>query len=270
MTYWNSDQPPDVVWANAGTAVPGLFLDIPIETLRGQMEINYWAATYLAHATLKAWIDPPSSSAAGAEPSSSSRTGADGSRRKRRGKGPEQLPRHFVITSSTLAFCGLAGYAAYSPAKAALRSLADSLRSEVNLYNGARQHSSSPSPPPPEIAIHIVHPGTILSPGHAAEQARKPHVTRLLEEGDPAQSEDEVAAVAVAALERGEYLIATQFLGHAMRASALHGSPRSGWAVVDTLFAWVTAVVWLWVGPAMERKVWRWGRENGVAREAGR
>jgi len=251
-TAWNNGTPPGIVWANAGHAHPTLFLDTPIETLRSQMDINYWAATYLAHATLKAWLQPLH----------------NGSRQKRESAHPPSSKppaRHFIITSSTVAFVGVAGYSPYSPAKSALRSLSDTLRSELNLYNGAAAgaHSSSALP---EVKNHIVLPGSILSPGLADENKLKHPVTVMLEDGDPAQTEDEVAKAAIRGLEKGHYLITTQFLGHAMRASALQGSPRNGLVGIrDTLFSWATSVAWLFIGPDMERKVWNWGRQNGVA-----
>ncbi|KAL1306949.1 hypothetical protein AAFC00_005587 [Neodothiora populina] len=245
---WNDGRAPDIVWANAGSSVPGLFADTSIETLRSQMDINYWAAAYLAHVTLNMWTRTPSAAATtttAAKPTS---------------------PRHFIMTSSSAAFVGVAGYGTYSPAKAAMRSLADNLRSEVNLYNGARQHQpSSPTAPAADIKIHIVCPGTILSEGHAREDATKHEITRILEAGDPRQTEDEVAAAAVSGLDRGHYLITTQFLGHAMRASSLQGSPRNGWGVVDTLFSWVTSVAWLFIGPDMEGKVFKYGKQHGLA-----
>jgi 3-dehydrosphinganine reductase len=66
-------------------------------------------------------------------------------------------------------------------------------------------------------------------------------------------------------LQRGDYLITTQWLGHAMRVSALGGSPRNGWGIVDVLFGWVTGVAWLFIAPDMESKVWKWGKEHGCA-----
>lgn len=207
------------------------------------MDINYWAAAYLAHATLKLFLKPK-------DPKSSP------------GGQSNPLPRHFIMTSSSIAFVGLAGYATYAPAKAAMRSLADSLRSEVNLYNGARQNTSA-SGPTTDINIHVVLPGTILSPGYETEGETKHPVTKILEEGDPKQTEDEVAIASVKALERGEFLITTQFLGAAMRASAWGGSPRNGW-ILDTVFSWVTAVAWLFIGPDMEAKVFQYGKKNGV------
>ena len=244
VTVWNNRNPPDVVWANAGSAYPHLFLETDVETLRSQMDTNYWAAAYLAHTTLKAWTQPSHEL---------SRTG---------------LPRHFVITSSVLAYCGIAGYAPYSPAKSALRSLADTLQSEVQLYNGARLAPSSPTSLNAEIKIHIVLPGTILSAGHAQEQMVKHPISKLLEEGDPAQTEDQVAEATIKGLQRGEYMITTQFLGHLMRAGMIGGSPRNGLGVVDTMLSWITSIAWLFVGPDMERKVRNWGAKYGVEQKS--
>nr|POE47440.1 3-ketodihydrosphingosine reductase tsc10 [Quercus suber] len=245
VTAWNHGNPPDIVWANAGAAEPQLFVDTPIDVLRSQMDINYFAAAYLAQATLKSWLQPASASTTKA--SSPSQT---------------VLPRHFIMTSSSVCFVGVGGYAPYAPAKAAMRSLADTLRSEVNLYNGARR-SDSATKPAADIKIHCVLPGTIKSRGLEHEEETKHPVTRILEEGDPVQTEDEVAAASVRGLEKGGFLITTQFLGHAMRAGALGGSPRNS-RFIDTLFAWVVNLAWLFIGPDMESKVFKYGKDHGA------
>lgn len=247
-TAWNKGHPPDIVWANAGAAAPSLFLDASTDTLRAQMDVNYWAAAYLAQATLRAWLLPETNASQ-----------------------PRLLksmdPRHFIMTSSAVAFCGLAGYAPYAPGKAALRSLHDCLRSELAAYNGA--HSAPGAPKVPEVKIHTVFPGTILSPGLDLENTTKHALTAMLEEPDAgfAQTEDEVAAAAVRELEKGRSLVTTQVLGAAMRASGMQSSPRDRW-LVDTLFGWITAVVWLFVSRDMEGKVWNWGKKNGAPKHA--
>jgi 3-dehydrosphinganine reductase len=207
------------------------------------MDIDYWAAAYLAHATINEWTKPAAAAAAA--------------------KPQAELPRHFIITSSVVAFIGLAGYAPYAPAKSALRSLSDTLRSELNLYNGARRHAEHPLLVP-EIRNHIVMPGNIKSPGFEAENKVKHPVTHMLEESDPCQSEDEVARAAIAGLEKGQYMITTQLLGGALKAGALCASPRNGWGVVDTLFGWTVYLVMLFVTPDLESKVYKWGQKNGL------
>ncbi|KAF2401150.1 NAD(P)-binding protein [Trichodelitschia bisporula] len=251
-TEWNNNALPDIVWANAGSALPRLFLDTNVETLRAQMDVNYWAAAYLAHATLKAWLTPLSVSAPPLPPAAAAAAAETGPLK----------PRHFVITSSVIAFAGLAGYAPYGPAKSALRSLGDNLSHEMNLYNGALAAPGAPRLP--ETKIHVVFPGTITSPGLELENQVKHPVTQMLEEGDVVQSEAEVAAAAVRGLERGEALVTTQILGHVMRWGML-GNRRNGWGVVDAFVGGVVNWVWCFVGPDMERKVWKWGKEKGIS-----
>ncbi|CAK4032049.1 3-ketodihydrosphingosine reductase tsc10 [Lecanosticta acicola] len=243
ITAWNNGNPPDVVWANAGTAHPDLFLNTPPDLLKSQMNINYFAAAFLAQSTLRAWLKP-----------SSSKTDISDAKIAK--------PRHLIMTSSVVCFAGLAGYAPYSPPKSAMRSLADTLRSEVNLYNGARRKDPV-NGPPAAIEIHCVCPGTITSPGHEEEQKTKHEVTKMLEEDDPAQNEDEVARAAVRGLEKGGYLITTQFIGHALRAGAMGGSPRNNW-LVDTVFSWIVSLAWLFIGPDMEGKVFKYGKKHGL------
>lgn len=236
ITAWNEGAPPDVVWANAGNAVPKLFLDADVDTLRSQMDINYWAAAYLARSTFRAWIGVPTRS--NANPG-------------------KPAARHFIQTSSVVSFIGLAGYAPYSPAKSAMRSLHDTLRSELHLYNAVRAADV------PEMLISTVFPGTILSPGHEIENQSKHPVTKKLEEDDPAQTGDEVAAASIAELEKGRRMIATQILGKAMRAGGMMGSARDS-SFLDTAFSWVVGLVYLFVVPDMEGKVAKWAKENGM------
>jgi 3-dehydrosphinganine reductase len=243
-TAWNNGNPPDIIWANAGAAHPSLFAETSIDTLRSQMDIDYWAAAYLAHETINLWanedttLSKPDTSKAVTRPH----------------------PRHFIITSSVIAFVGLAGYAPYAPAKAALRSLADSLRSELALYNGA----NAAHPERPLLKNHIVFPAGITSPGFDTENETKHPVTFMLEEDDKPQTEDEVAAAAFAGLEKGDFQITTNLLGYLMRTSTMGGSSRNGLGVLDTVTSWLGSIIWLFVGPDMEKKVFSFGKKNGV------
>ena len=159
-------------------------------------------------------------------------------------------------------FAPLPGYVPYTSGKAALRSLADNLRIEMNLYNGYRRTHPAEGPAA-DVQIHLVTPGTIVSPGLENEDRVKHPVTKILEEGDPKQTGDEVAAAAVKGLESGGFLIATQWLGAVMRAAMLGGSARNN-MFVDTLLSWAASVVWLFVGPDMEGKVFECGKKNKV------
>ena len=243
-TSWNNGHPPDIVWCCAGNSQPGFFIDTPIQALRSQMDTVYWSAAYTAHAVLRKWLAPVS-------PSDETRTNSQ--------------QRHLVFTSSTLAFIPVAGYAPYAPAKAAMRGLSDLLNQEIELYNGARSRTKSPAPAA-DVKIHTVFPMGILSPGFENEERIKPGLTKKLEEADKPQTPDEVARISIKALERGDYLITTMFLGHFMKGSALGPSPRNS-IILDTLTSWVSGLAMLAVTPDLKRTARNWGAKYGIVAE---
>lgn len=240
VTKWNDGEPPDVMLNCAGHCIPGFFASSTVETLRDQMDTLYWSCTYMAHATLKAWIKPVDKQV--------QRSHAD-------------KPRHLIFTSSVLAFMPLAGYAPYNPAKAAMRTLADTLNQEVQVYNGARQHATE-SGPAAEIKIHAIYPMGIQSPGFGNEEKLKPALTRKLEEDDKPQQPDDLAKAIVAELEAGKYLITTSLIGHLMKGWAMAGSQRTG--VADYAWSWLGSLVILFVAPDFMSKCWKWGKEKGL------
>ncbi|KAL2006141.1 hypothetical protein VTN00DRAFT_9795 [Thermoascus crustaceus] len=242
-TEWNNGNPPDVVWCCAGYCNPGFFTDTPICTLRDQMDTVYWTAAYTAHATLRKWLAPIA-------PGQNSINDAPSSR------------RHLIFTASTLAFFAVAGYGPYSPAKAAVRSLSDTLCQEIEMYNGARRNQKNPAPPA-DIKIHTVFPMGILTPGFENEEKLKPELTKLLEEADKPQTPEEVARISIKALERGDYLITTMFVGHLMKGTALGPSPRNN-VIIDTLTNWLSSLVFLFVIPDLTKKAWNWGKTRGL------
>jgi len=246
-TAWNNGRMPEIVWCVAGSAVPGLFIETSTDTLRRQMELNYFAAMYMAHKSLQAWFYPE-------VPYTTQEKGT-----------ALEAPRHFILTSSALAFMNLAGYSPYAPAKAALRSLADGLRSEVQLYNAARRSktSSGQIPAPFDVNIHAVFPGSILSPGYDNENKTKPPVTFELESSDPKQTETEAATAAIKGLEAGNFMTPTNWLVHLMRWGTMSGSQRNN-IVVDTVMAWIATIIWLVMVPDLNGKVWGWGKKNGM------
>ncbi|KAF2656509.1 3-ketosphinganine reductase-like protein [Lophiostoma macrostomum CBS 122681] len=248
-TTWNGGRVPEIVWTNAGSSVPDLLLNTSVETMRSQMELNYWAAAYLARETLTAWLYPTTPYS----PQSVEKGGQS------------EAPRHLIFTSSVIAFVNIAGYAAYGPAKSAMRALADGLRNEILLYNGARRSSTSTgqAPAPFDVNIHSVFPGTIKSPGFEQENKTKHAVTHLLEAGDPAQSEAECATACIQGLEAGNYSTGTNWLSKLMRVSSLGGTPRNNW-VLDICGQWVASIVWIFVLPDLEGKVWGWGKKEGM------
>ncbi|KAF1972925.1 3-ketosphinganine reductase-like protein [Bimuria novae-zelandiae CBS 107.79] len=244
-TAWNNGNPPEIVWANAGASTPGLFLEQKMDTLKQQMDINYWAACYLAQHTLKAWLYPETPYKVGAAP---------------------EPTRHFIVTSSVLGFINVLGYGGYSPAKSALKSLIDGLRQEILLYNGARRSKSNATgqaPAPFDVAVNLVAPATITSPGELKENLTKPDVTKMLEETDPKQTEVEAATAAIKGLEAGNYMMATSWLGDLMRMSSM-GSAKRDNVVKDTLGQWAASIIWPFLGADFDNKIFNWGKKEGM------
>ncbi|MCJ1357847.1 MAG: hypothetical protein MMC33_007843 [Icmadophila ericetorum] len=234
---WNNNSPPDIVWCVAGSSHPTLFIDTPMQSLRDQMDSNYFSSAYTAHAALRAWLKPKVPIA----PTD---------------KGKVKETYHLIFTSSVVAFYPIMGYSHYSPTKAALRSLSDSLSQELNLY-------LEPGLPVPPVRIHTVFPGTILTESYETEDRMKPEVTKELEKDDPRQTPDAVALAAVRSLEKGDELVTTNWLGWAMMCSTLAASKRNGWGVLDTVGAWIVVSVMGFVRWFMDGTVKNWGRKHG-------
>ena len=204
--------------------------------MRRQMNVNYWSCAEMAHGILGEWLAPPSRGSVKAK--------------------KEKDVKHLIFTSSVAVFATITGYSTYAPGKWAIRALSDSLVQEMLLYK-----DSCPS----EVKIHTVFPGTIDSPGLKNENLTKPAITHILEASDPVQSPEVVAKKSIQGLERGEYLVTVTWLGVLMRGAMQGGSPRNSWWF-DTLMSWLAAVVWLFVGPDLDGKVRRFGKDKGHPR----
>ncbi len=89
----------DWLITSAGIAEPGMFVDVPLDNHRLQMEVNFFGSLNLIHPAV-AFM-----------------------RRQRSGR--------ITLVSSGAAFIGIAGYSAYAPSKFAIRGLAESLALEL-------------------------------------------------------------------------------------------------------------------------------------------
>ncbi|KAF7301724.1 Protein kinase domain-containing protein [Mycena indigotica] len=191
---------PDVIFLCAGTATPGFFVEQTEVSLRKAMDSAYWVQAWSALAASKRMV----------------REGVKGK---------------IVFTSSILAYFSMVGYSSYSPGKHALRGLAETLRSEMQLYG---------------ITIHLFCPGTIYSPGYEEENKTKPEITLKIEEADSGLQPEQVADALIAGIERNDFHIAADFLGNIFRASTRGGTPQNN-VLVDTFFAlvgWVGLPIW--------------------------
>ncbi|KAF2973399.1 hypothetical protein GQX73_g147 [Xylaria multiplex] len=220
---WNDGKPLDVVWCCAGKSTPGFWTEAPLSVSREHMDLNFWGSAQMAHAVLRLWCAPDAPVV------------------------PE--PKHLIFTSSVLALFPVIGYGPYTPTKAALRGLADTLVQELEIY-------------PQKVKVHVVYPGSISSPGFEIENKTKPEITTILEESDPVQTPDVVAAAAIHGLEKGHYSITVAFLGHVFRWGSLGGSPRNNW-LVDTFMSWIIAIVWIFALPDIFNKIRKYSQKNG-------
>lgn len=240
------------VWCSAGSTHPTLFIETPISEFPTQMQNNYFTALYMSHAILKCWLQGsgknlPQTSAASSDQSAPQPTSPP-------------LPRHLIFTASFLAFYSFTGYAAYSPTKAALRSLSDSLSQEMNLYSAA-------NPNEPRVRLHTLFPAGILTESYEAENKIKPDVTKLLEEADQPETAEVIASRCLKGLESGQELITTDFLTGLVKRSMLGGSVRGGFfrGLGDWLLASLLAIVMVFVRGDMDKKVRSWGRQFGAS-----
>ncbi|KAG1839561.1 hypothetical protein DFJ58DRAFT_812053 [Suillus subalutaceus] len=185
-------QVPDAVFACAGTAKPMFLLEMQPEDLSRGMENVYWVQAWTAFAAAKRMV-----------------------RENKKGK--------IVLVSSTLGYMSLIGYSSYSPAKHALRGLADSLHSELMLYG---------------IDTHIFFPPTMYTPGFEEENKTKPAITRAIESADEGLTADQAAAGLLSGVEKGYAHITADFITSMFRASTRGCTPRSN-AALDLCWIWL-------------------------------
>ncbi|GAQ09759.1 3-ketodihydrosphingosine reductase tsc10 [Aspergillus lentulus] len=147
----------DFLYCSAGGnhAENGFFIDLEATQLDSCMKNNYYSTAYAAKAMLDIWVE-----------NDKKPTGIDMSNNA---TGPKT--RKIVFVNSAAAFLGLPGSVAYTPAKSAVRALADTLRFEV-----LRHNSSSTT-----YTIHIAFPADFISPGFVLEQDTKPDLTKRIQ-----------------------------------------------------------------------------------------
>ncbi|KAF9889313.1 hypothetical protein FE257_007422 [Aspergillus nanangensis] len=225
--------PPDILICTAGGTPDqvGFLADISPQAITSCMELNYYTTIFIVQSCLRLWLKAPQT------PS----------------------PRHIVLTSSTAAFLGLPGYGAYTPAKVAIRALADTLRQELFLYGKDA------------FRVHCSFPGTFMSTSFLEEQENKPGLLKALEGTDHTRLELEqrvpsprtVAQSIIRGLEVGKEYIAVDFQTELLLNNMRGPSPRF-WAVWDFLLGVVAAVVFWWFRRGSDRRTMREGQSRRV------
>lgn len=240
-TEWNSGLPPDIVWCFVGVAYPHLFIETEASQLRAQMDINYFANAFVAHAALQTWLGQGPQHAG-----------------ELKGKQETNATRHIIFTSSFQALYSMVGYTSYGPAKAALRALSDSLSQELQLYT-----ATNPSTPP--VQIHTIFPATILTEAYEHENLVKPDVTKMLEEMDSGQTAEIVARKSIQGLEAGHEMVTSDILTRFLLSTTFGASKRGGAfrTFVDWLMGCLGLFILIFVRWDMDRQVRNFGKRYG-------
>eukprot|EP01028_Stygiella_incarcerata_P005434 TRINITY_DN2297_c0_g1_i1.p1 TRINITY_DN2297_c0_g1~~TRINITY_DN2297_c0_g1_i1.p1 ORF type:complete len:358 (-),score=93.45 TRINITY_DN2297_c0_g1_i1:124-1197(-) len=158
--YVKKNGVPDYLYTCAGLSVPGFFVEQSIEQHHETMSLDYFGTLHVVHTILPMM--------------------------KMKKKG------HVVLFSSTAGMVGIIGYSTYSPAKFALRGLADVLRNEMAPYG---------------VKFSIVYPPDTDTPGFREEMKTKPPACKEISEfgqGEPFPAES-VAMNVVSKVAMGDY-----------------------------------------------------------------
>ncbi|EGO03057.1 hypothetical protein SERLA73DRAFT_131545 [Serpula lacrymans var. lacrymans S7.3] len=191
---------PDAVFTCAGGSKPMFFLEMEEQDLTRGMVNGYWVQAWTAFAAAKQMA-----------------------REGKKGK--------IIFVSSTLGYMSLVGYTSYSPAKHALRGLADSLRSELLLYG---------------IDVHCFFPPTMYTPGFEEENKTKPAITRHIESTDEGLTAEQAASALLSGVENGDVHIAGDLITRLFRASTRGSAPRSN-SLLDVALDFIALIgVPLW------------------------
>ncbi len=164
--------PVEVLVTCAGGAHPGRFVELPESVFVEQMELDFFGTLRAVREVVPAMVE--------------------------RGRG------HLVLVSSTAALVGVYGYSAYAPAKAAVRSLAETLRSELK---------------PHGIVVSCVYPPDTATPGLERENAHKPEATARISATIKPRAPEQVARAILRGIER-DRLVITADTGTAALARA--------------------------------------------------
>lgn len=175
------------------------------------MQVNYWGCYNIAHVLLPGML--------------ARKTG------------------HLCFVASMAFVAPIAGYSGYCPTKAAVRHLADCLRSEV-IGTG--------------VSVSVGYPPDTQTPGFDKENETKPGETVAIMEAmqDQVYTADAVARSMFAGLQRGRYHLPNPDFGQNLGLSIVAGmTPRPKWAVLEILMAPFLVIAALILGNQQDRAV---------------
>ncbi|KAI0104842.1 putative short chain dehydrogenase/ reductase [Nemania sp. FL0031] len=234
-------QAPDVLYCAAGGnhAENGFLVDITSSQIESCMKNNYYATAYAIKTVVDMWTE------------------AD--REAVQTPAPSPKLRQVVIISSAAAFVSLPGSIAYTPAKVAVRALADTLRLEFLRY----------SCPSSTYSVHCAFPGDFVSPGFYLEQHTKTPLTKRMQGTNITKekleakypSSDEVASLVVTAVDKGEFIICSDSMAaSALFTNMIGPSPKRGLGILDSV---MSLLVGWFVWPIIRRRWEAMCQEDG-------
>jgi 3-dehydrosphinganine reductase len=163
----------DILLAAAGSAHPGYFDALHLSVFRDQMDVDYFGTLHAIRTVVPAM------------------------RARHRG--------HVVTMSSTAALLGVFGYTAYAPAKAAVHSLAQTLRAELT-HDG--------------VVVACVFPPDTRTAGLDRENELKPEETARISSAITPRDPDAVARAIVRGIERNHLVITADLQTAALARAA--------------------------------------------------
>ena len=152
--------PVDVLVTSAGAARPGHFERLPAAVFEEQMALDYFGTLHAVRSVVPTMID------------------------RHRG--------HLLLVSSTAGLVGVYGYSAYSPAKFAVRGLAETLRAELKPFG---------------VLVGCAYPPDTDTPGLARENLEKPEATARISASVKVRAPTTVARAIVRGVERNRLVI---------------------------------------------------------------
>lgn len=176
-----------------------------MSSMRSQMDINFFGTVEMTHAILREWCATDAP--------------------------VDKEARHIIMTGSVATMYVVPGYIPYVPSKAAMRGVAEGLHMELMMY-------------PQNVEVHLVTPGTILSPGFEHEQILKPEITKSLEKSDPKLTPDEAAKAAIQGLEKGEFMITLSWQNWLMKCGTYGPAWKNNWFIEALMAAIMSLIIW--------------------------
>eukprot|EP00823_Brevimastigomonas_motovehiculus_P009658 TRINITY_DN9377_c0_g1_i1.p1 TRINITY_DN9377_c0_g1~~TRINITY_DN9377_c0_g1_i1.p1 ORF type:complete len:360 (-),score=68.04 TRINITY_DN9377_c0_g1_i1:135-1214(-) len=178
----------DVLITCAGQAATGYFDSLTVNDFQQQMNLNYFGAVYACRAAL------PFVPSGG----------------------------RILFVGSMAGSCGLVGYSAYAPSKAALHGLAEVLSMELRARN---------------ILVSLVMPPDTKTPGFEVENQTKPIECKEMDEG--LYLPEDVASSIVSGIKQYRFLITTGFQGFFFSILVAASSPvYSAMSVLLEMLLW--------------------------------